>query len=409
MENILHKYKQDTAYADCYIFIEQELAIGLNLIKDDLIVIKQSLFDRLSKVNPALKENRNIFIYDESIFEILLPEHALSALIPKEAIQEIKDELQHETEHFDEYHPYIFGISSRTMNYFKESLINPEADDGYYGYEFIMSLDNYIHNLIYNQKYTFKKTHKQLESTGIYKRFEEVMNTYLGLCSSHENSSVQLADLVESHIYKLYFERINKSFMESIVILDSSRYNHFEQHTRKNFNLSYIFNVYFNIANMKEKELTKFITGYYTDLPLFKNKESPSASIIIYEPKRSLKRKVPIFHEDHFEIFIRGANQLIHIIVNRQTGVPIKFDKYDLSENETLDIAGLESTIDESCLTGSNLDLLNMLTFDNENIHISTDFKFDTRTFHKIAMTHGINNAFHEHLLDRKRLYYRWH
>lgn len=40
MENILHKHKQDTAYTESFLILEQELATAVGLINEDIWVIK---------------------------------------------------------------------------------------------------------------------------------------------------------------------------------------------------------------------------------------------------------------------------------------------------------------------------------------------------------------------------------
>lgn len=390
MENILHKYKQDTAYADSFVILEQELAIALNHAHENIWIIKQSLFNRLVKIEPNLNTNKHIFTYAESILEILSPEHALSSLIPRELVNVIKSEIEHEKKHgLEEFNENIFGLCQMSI----ERKVR--------GDDYILGLSTYNRNLKRMGFFDYPKTHEHLTSKNIYKSFNQLINEYLTISHFSEEP---LNLLVENHVAEQFRSNLSKVFRGSMSLLSRSRHSHSQELLGTEFNLANLYAVYFNIANMSNKELTQFLTGYYTDIPYFGKKTPPKIAITVYAPDKDFAN---IFDGDITEIYIKSKTQLIHIVYEDSYRIH-KFNKYGLLENETVIIAGQEISVDRTCLEDDNFTVFEMLHYDNSNIVISKNFKYDEKAFRKIAMSYDKNNEFHEHLLDRIGLHHRW-
>ena len=272
MENILHKYKQDTAYADSFVILEQELAIALNHAHENIWIIKQSLFNRLVKIESNLNTNKHIFTYAESILEILSAEHALSSLIPRELVNVIKSEIEHEQKHgIEEFNENIFGLCQMSI----ERKVR--------GDDYILGLSTYNRNLKRMGHFDYPKTHEHLKSKNIYKSFNQLVDEYFTI-SHFTDEPLNL--LVETHVSEQFRSNLSKVFRGSMSLLSRSRHSRTQELLGTEFNLANLYAVYFNIANMSNKELTQFLTGYYTDIPYFGKKTPPKIAITVYAPDK---------------------------------------------------------------------------------------------------------------------------
>ncbi|MER0548157.1 hypothetical protein AAA536_07915 [Pseudomonas aeruginosa] len=399
MENILHKHKQDTAYRESFLILEQELATALGLINEDIWVIKESLLNRLAAINPSLKSNKHLFTYRESLFEIISPEHALTSIIPQYCAEEIEHELNYREEEFNEY---LFGISKRTIDHRIKVKENPNTPISLMDDEYITYFSSFNHHLHRMGIFNYPLTKGHIENNHIYKRFEQLLTEYFYLVASSNEPTNELA---EQHVSKKYRYQLSKAFRASMNLLSSSRRSRTKEQLGSQFNLANLYTVYSNIANMNNIELTQFMTGYYSDIPYFGEKAQPTVSVAVYEPENTRKN---ILEGDITQLFIKSKNELIHIEYEDSYEIH-KFDKYSLNGNETLIIAGEEVAINETCLEDNHFTVFEMLHYDSFNIRVSKDFTYDEATFRKIAMTYGKDNEFYEHLLDRKGLYQRWH
>ena len=418
MENILLKYQQNTSYAKCFEILETELATSLETARPEemVLVLKQEVFDRLSLVNPALKTKSNLYTYAESVSEIVQPEHPIYNLFTKNVIDAIEYEWNHgdNTGQYEADEFYITAISMNTVEAFLEvenAEKGTDVSDYIYAYSdmsFLVSFDRFI----FDRKDNLEN---HIAKHSIYKNKQEIIKEYFEMTvelntRSNEfyetglDKSSTTAEIATNHTRYEFKKRLDKAVGECINVISSSRWKHFKEHATWKFNLSNMFSVMLNIANLNETEWTRFITGYYTEIPHIKRKKSPKSAVILFPIETN---KFRFLEDKPYEVIIKGETDLVHIIISDSRGKCLKFDRYDLNEGAKIIVAGNEVEITADCFEGDNLTLFEMIHIGNENIAVSTNFKFDTRTFKHLALSYQDGNVFLKYMHDRAGLHNR--
>lgn len=415
MENILLKYQQNTSYAKCFEILETELATTLEKVsqKEMILVLKQEVLDRLSLVNPALKTKSNLYTYYDSVIEIVEPEHPIYNLFTQNVIDAIDYEW-HEGDNTGPYEDdefYITAISMETVEAFLEVANAGKGANvshckyARYDMSFLVKFERFIFDRQDNLE-------KHIAKHSIYKEKHEIIKEYFDitvefrdgdeLYDTNLTKSSTTAELAENHARYEFEKSINKAIEQCVDLISTSRWDHFKKHITWKFNVYHMFSVMLNIANLNEREWTKFITGYYTEIPHIKRKKLPKIAIISYPDGNEV-----FFEPQPCEVLIKGESELIHIIIDKDSGEISKFDKYDLTEGKTFKFAGMDIEVNDECLEGNNLTLFEMVNFGNDNVAIAKDFRFDTRTFKALALSYGKGNSFVTHMHDRVGLHTR--
>ncbi|WP_350613262.1 hypothetical protein [Pseudomonas sp. HY7a-MNA-CIBAN-0227] len=416
MENILLKYKQNTSYAKCFEILETELAASLETARPEemILILKKEVFDRLSQVNPALKTKSNVYTYAESVIEIVQPEHRIFNLFTKNVIDAIEKEWNHGDNagpyEADEF--YITAISMHTVKAFLE-VENAEkgADLSHckyanYDMSFLVKFERFIFD-------TDNNLEKHIAKHSLYKVRNEIEREYFKITAELDESQNEFyetgldkksstAAISDNHTKYEFETKLNKSVGECIELISTTRWNHFKEDITWKFNVSYMYSVILNIANLSDREWTKFMSGYYTDIPHIKRKTLPTVAIIAYTDSNER-----FFEAQPCEVLIKGKSELIHIIIDERSQEVSKFDKYNLIDGETITFAGVEIEINADCLEGNHLTLFEMINFGNDNVVISKDFRFDTRTFRALALGYQKGNSIETHMHDRAGLHNR--
>ena len=92
MINVLTRYKEEKSYVESFNIIEKELAKIINTIacNDRLVIIKERIFNRLSKIEPEIKTSKFIYTFKSHLKEIFESQHPIQSVITSEVMDVFK-------------------------------------------------------------------------------------------------------------------------------------------------------------------------------------------------------------------------------------------------------------------------------------------------------------------------------
>ncbi|MFI8556111.1 hypothetical protein [Pseudomonas putida] len=402
MENILTKYLKNPAHTNAFTFLEQELVrlIKVTVEHNQYIVIKKSLLNRLATVEPELLALKNIFTFNSKLSDMLTRKNPISAIIPIKERQLIKlglkeSENYYNHQKYDELPIYSFRLStiSEITNYLSLDPNDPK------NHQFISHIEQEILDGIFTEfRYLSKFPYPSLTDRfnvrvnsytlnhNLFMDNEELVNEYWKVVR-RANIRQMTKNLAIKYVEEVYISKIHHTINPILREISEHKIEH-------------LLGIFLDIANLNNKELAQFTTGYYTYLPYFPRNRKPTAAI--YRQTANLSDGITS------ELLIRNHKQLIHVVYNEfGKDTIVKFDKYHVGKGENFTFDGFSFDIDDSFLKGDNLTTLEMNYYDSNEVKIFKDFRFNKQAVWELAMSGTFENSFTLYLQDRSKMHHR--
>lgn len=385
MENILDKHLNNKIIPELFTTLEADIVCKIKELtsRQLAVIVFKPLYNRLIKVAPELKAINNIFTYKNSIKSIFDNDHPLSKIIPASIMSELQKK-----ENIDYIIKKESSLGKHYIYSFSQDKITTMIDEyAKFGKFDSMEIAFFIMPLFQHLdsnwgKNDLKVTRSFLHKNKINLTMCEILSYYylVGTKRKHTNSVIGA-------------EYSKQAFSDGCTIISES----IHKYLAKDKGLDFLFGVYLDLALMNDIELTKFISNHYTKIPYVRETRQPKAVVIINSNGKDDRK---------FEFFIKGDGVVVHV-KNIYHSKLIQFDLYDTSSSSMVDILGYEFPLDDDCFEGDSLTLLEMVTHDNSNIRVSTNFTFSHSKALKIALNENEEDGLYGYLLDRKGMVHR--
>lgn len=400
MENILNRYLLNTAHAQAFTVLEQELSklIIATVDKGLCIAIRKSMFDRLARCEPQLLNSKNIFTYEFQLSQTLLSPHPLTKYITGKTRSFLREGV-YELEQFlciynsTNIPVYVFDLEKLT--YITTCLKLDPKDP---------SNNQLIDDLKFKQKTEFFTDINSalLITLNDFNAYKEAIDYFIDANDLYMNRDSLIVEYLDAftpsktavHTEQIGLLTLQEAYQDKI---KSALYPLLLEH--KDHDIAYLFGVFLDIANLDVDELAKFTTGYYTDIPYIKNNRMAVTALLDSSESSTDIRK---------ELLIRGRNEVVHIIFSDLgNGIIVAYDKYLLADQETVNFRGEQIVLDYDCLIDDNLTVIEWLMV-NKNTIIYKDIEYKREPLLKLALSGAIQNKFTNYLHDRSGEYHRF-
>ncbi|EMM2241334.1 hypothetical protein E6W26_29110 [Pseudomonas aeruginosa] len=403
MRNILNLYKESESFVEMFAVFEREIikAIESTIETGDYIVIKESLFTRLVERNPNIKNLERVLRYKRKRSEALGVK--ATSYISKEVLQFLKRVLKY-SDNFVRYESkkslpvYVLKntcVTDLEWVYHEadhEDPSNKQRIDGIiYDYDYDIGLFGDLFKITGNRfsyisLLEFKGVADYITKENIYVLPDELIEMYTaiddcGRISTHVGAVMKA---------NLSFESKINEFLCGYLMNDNEP-------------IQFVLGGLLDVAELKDVELEKFISGYYTSIPYFDNGSLPEIILQITEFELSTYSRFK-------HILIKDKTRLLHIVYeDMRLNKVIKFDEYDLKDREEFNILSYQFVASPDCLSDVEIDLMSMLLFDEvESIKVYKDISYNHDALMNLAMNCSYKNGFTDYMQDRAGLYHRW-
>lgn len=394
MKNILNLYKENKPYIELFEILEDRLVdiIKSSVESNNYIIIKKSLLNRLAKRDGSLKKLSRIFTYAKNRSDVFKNNGTASSLLKDEVMSYLRKNLKIE-EKYDYYNdgkPFpLYELSNKFVEDI-EWFYEADQDDpiNFQRLDCVRYANHFLNNLYDNMCIysidSSENINRHIKDNNLYVSNLNLKDQYLKILAMTGLETHKAARALAREEFK---ERIN-SFM-AIYLRETET--------------QCLSGVLLNIANLSGSELAKFHTGYYTQIPFFKN---------MMIPKRVLCIVPQIDHQLNgcIHLLIKSEAQLLHVVYEFcRFDKIIKFDSYDLNKPKTLKLLNYDLEVSPDCLSDIEIDLIEMMLYDEfDSFKDFTSFDYDHEKMMNIGMNGERPNAFTEYLQDRAGVFHRW-
>lgn len=358
------------------------------------IILSTNLLNRLTAVEPSLK-NDTIYTYKKNIKEILSKNHPIHKIYTKIELKEIKSDMKHGT-HVDRYVEsdfHITVINEKRIEQIRTNT-NPQSlfDEEFAIYTPFKDFNNswFEHESFGIEDY--------IEKTGMHGYVRKYVLAYIRYMEENPKKSTDI--IAQEYAVYITRDRIEHFVSSSLRQIERKRNEDPNELKINNYDISEIYCIIKNLAEASKKELTYFVTGGKSALPYFKGREKPIASISIIKEGDILN----FFNNGGYtEIYIVTNNKIIHARESGDLGSWPIIKSIEFKDGQKIIIGGEEFNLDEDFLTKDQISLIEILTYDDENISLNTKFNYDKKTFKRIAIEDG--GDIYDYVLAREGLY----
>lgn len=400
MINILDRYKEDESFIQCFETMETDIieAIRLADITKSIVVIKKSLLSRFKKVDKTL-DNKYIYTFKNDLSEIFDPAHPINDTITEKIINMIKDRmyLLSNTESL------ITILSFREMRDFS---IQPEK---FYEEPMIQKpiltgvLQGYHHASKENcAEVVCHRTQQLIQEQGLNTTTYDIYQHYMLEISRTKATATSIGH----KFVKQHFEKNLRLAVNTIINLNDNDYDDFDfnnydvvasdfEHLENN-TLSTLYGILTHIAEMDKRQLHLFAHNHYTFIPYMQELESPKTII-----------KIRVDAQNH--VYIKGKNGITQLSYPeyRSSNGEYELIHYPYS-TDNITLLGYEFELTPDVFEGANLEVFNMVAYQNHNVTVIQNPVIDYESLRLRALKSGSNNdELMNYLHDRIGMYKR--
>lgn len=364
MINVLTRYKEETSYVESFNVIEKELAKIINTIAciDRVVIIKERIFNRLSKVEPDIKTSKFIYTFKRNLKEIFDKKHPLQSVMTSE-VMDVFEQNEFRIKGNDRL---ITCIDNKSVNWYLNC-----TDEDKDPYELIFDHQAFQVNLTKNevenrnnkkQVYSaiFTQTENFISKNCKYAITLDIFNTYINEIKTSDKKAISIG---RNDIKNLYETRVYNALTSTIELLTNY------------YKTEYMYSVISDIAELDAIHLRKFNEGCLSDIPFIDSENTPTTVIKHISPDETVN------------IYIKTKNGVTHLSYVGKLYLPETiYQHYQIGQGETIKIFGYEFDIDENCFEDDKLELFKMAMYGKDGLTISTNIKFDYELMRTIAM-----------------------
>ena len=364
MINVLTRYKEEKSYVESFNIIEKELAKIINTIacNDRLVIIKERIFNRLSKIEPEIKTSKFIYTFKSHLKEIFESQHPIQSVMTNEVMDVFKQN-EFRIKGNDRL---ITCIDNKSVNWYL-SCTDEDKDP----YELIFEHQPFQVNLTRNE--VEKRSEKQRVCSAIFTETEnfiskhcndaitlDIFNTYINGIKTSDKKAISIG---RTDIKDRYESRVYNALTATIELLDN--YDKTE----------YMYSVISDIAELDANHLRKFNENCLSEIPFIDSENIPITIIKHISPDETVN------------IYIKTKNGVTHLSYVDKLYLPDTiYQYYKIGQGESIKIFGYEFDIDENCFESDKLELFKMAMYGKDGLTISTNIKFDYALMRTIAM-----------------------
>lgn len=364
MINVLTRYKEETSYVESFNVIEKELAKIINTIAciDRVVIIKERIFNRLSKVEPDIKTSKFIYTFKRNLKEIFDKKHHLQSVMTSE-VMDVFEQNEFRIKGNDRL---ITCIDNKSVNCYLTC-----TDEDKDPYELIFEHQPFQVNLTRNE--VEERSKKQQVFSAIFTETEnfiskncndaitlDIFNTYINGIKTSDKKAISIG---RTDIKDRYESRVYNALTATIELLDN--YDKTE----------YMYIVISDIAELDANHLRKFNENCLSEIPFIDSENIPITIIKHISPDETVN------------IYIKTKNGVTHLSYVGNLYLPdTTYQYYKIGQGSSIKIFGYEFDIDENCFESDKLELFKMAMYGKDGLTISTNIKFDYALMRTIAM-----------------------
>lgn len=372
MKNVLNSYKKNNSIPALLGLVDKRLIeiISSAVRSGDCVLISRKLYRHLLKVDGSICDLDRLFVYYYCRSSVFLKSHKASRFIPPIVLKHMRKVLLKESACYS-FPLFLFSEKSiRDIEFFYSADIddpnNAQVVDSVLYEDHLKSMfcklisDGSIWYLIKNES--------------IYLTFDELKDIYMVM--------IKNGFTYKAMAKYMYFNRLNAFFERYFAVED----------------VHCLLGSLLKVIDFDGAELSRFMTGYYTDIPYFKKMPVIKRAFqLSYFNNASLSGGK--------EMLIQGEGSLIHLIFEDcRYDKLLKLTRYELNKPAKFKFGSYE--IDVDSLSDEEIDLVAMILYDD--VIEFTDFRYNKKHIYEIGMLGQNKNAFTDYLLDRAGLYHRW-
>ena len=379
MRDILQSHTKASVYSKGFEIIEREMVQFFQAIANEekvQILLNNIIFKRLNTLYPELNNHPNIITYHNSTKELYNDGHPLRKTYSKDAIKFFVDN----------------KVNNNNLSKVNKSvMLISDTQSDYNDHTGLIGLGA---SAVFIDDHYFPKTKAIVDEYFAgwkVSNFAEYYLEIVTMTSMTRNVTVTASTFGNIATQACFVKRLDALMLPILYKVNSPE-------------LTHLLGVFLDIASMTTKQIDHFVAGYYSTIPYIGHCLLPTAAVTI---RRSIKDLNQNYQDaDMLEIFIKGNDSVAHIIYEYDDGLK-QFHCYDTSEREIVNLFGQNFCIDDDFITGLNLDLFRMVTFDFDHVTTITDFTFDYDKSFSIALTEPKEDGLYEYLLDMEGRYHR--
>ncbi|HFQ5875944.1 TPA: hypothetical protein ACJXXT_000208 [Pseudomonas aeruginosa] len=385
-------YEANKELIKCFELVESDLidAIKLAVNNKFAIVIKESFLKRLRALDSTI-QHEHIYTFKSRMKEIFEPNHAVYGAVPayimkgiEKARLEIKgDDQLITTLSFREINDFIKSGNDDEyeMSYIQQTMLKGVVNGDTYGKE------------VECARLVFEKTENHIQTNNLNVTAYEIYKHYISVAKS---STVKATSIGKSYVKNGYEKNLNIAVNTIINATEKECDFSFDFHY--DFENPSLFGILNQIAELDGRQLHLFTTSHYTRIPFFEELESIDTMINTHT-------------NDANYIYLKGKKGITEVSFPFSRSSLGYFEiKHHPYNESSLTLLGYEFEVTTDFFSGSSLELFEIVFYDNNQIDIFKDLKFDHEELRKIALegdSTDTKKAILDYLQDRAMLYRR--